>query len=58
VSPMGREFHPEKIGFLLEEREVKAKIRRGGGRTKGPKKRTLADDQRFEIRLEEILLRK
>ena len=58
LSPMGREFHPEKIGFLLEEREVKAKIRRGGGRTKGPKKRTLEDDQRFEVRLEEILLRK
>jgi len=58
LSPMGREFHPEKIGFLLEEREVKAKIRRGGGRTRGPKKRTSADDQRFETRLEEILLRK
>jgi len=58
ASPMGKEFHPEKIGFLLEEREVKAKIRRGGGRTKGPKKRTLADDQRFEICLEKILLRK
>jgi len=57
LSPMGREFDPEKIGFLLEEREVKAKIRRGGGRTRGPKKRTLADDWRFEVRLEEILLR-
>jgi uncharacterized protein YaiI (UPF0178 family) len=58
LSPMGREFDPEKIGFLLEEREVKAKIRRSGGRTKGPKKRTSADDHRFEVRLEEILLRK
>ncbi len=58
LSPMGREFDPEKIGFLLEEREVKAKFRRGGGRTKGPKKRTSADDRRFEVRLEEILLRK
>lgn len=58
LSPMGREFRPEKIGFLLEEREVKAKFRRGGGRTKGPKKRTLEDDQRFEVCLERILLRK
>ncbi|HMK77484.1 MAG TPA: DUF188 domain-containing protein [Thermodesulfobacteriota bacterium] len=58
LNPTGREFHPEKMGFLLEEREVKAKIRRGGGRTKGPKKRTLAENQRFEIRLEEILLRR
>jgi hypothetical protein len=57
LSPMGREFDPEKIGFLLEEREVKAKIRRGGGRTRGPKKRKSADDWRFEVRLEEILLR-
>ena len=58
LSPMGREFRPEKIGFLLEEREVKAKFRREGGRTKGPKKRQLEDDRRFEIRLEQILLRK
>jgi uncharacterized protein YaiI (UPF0178 family) len=58
LSPMGREFRTEKIGFLLEEREVKAKFRRGGGRTKGPKKRTSGDDRRFEIRLEQILLRK
>jgi uncharacterized protein YaiI (UPF0178 family) len=58
LSPMGREFDPEKIGFLLEEREVKAKIRRGGGKTRGPKKRTSADDRRFETRLEEILSRK
>ena len=58
LSSMGRQFRPEQIGFLLEEREVKAKIRRGGGRTKGPKKRTSEDDQRFESCLERILLRK
>jgi hypothetical protein len=58
LSPMGSEFRPEQMGFLLEEREVKAKIRRGGGRTKGPKKRTLEDDRRFESCLEKILLRK
>lgn len=58
LSPMGREFRTEKIEFLLEAREVKAKFRRGGGRTKGPKKRTLEDDQRFEFCLEQILLRK
>ena len=58
LSPMGREFRPERMEFLLEEREVKAKFRRGGGRTKGPKKRTLADDRRFESSLEKILLRK
>jgi uncharacterized protein YaiI (UPF0178 family) len=58
LSPMGKEFRPEKMEFLLEEREIKAKLRRGGGRTKGPKKRTLEDDHRFESCLEKILLRK
>ena len=58
LSPMGREFRSEKIGFLLEEREVKAKFRRGGGRTKGPKKRTSEDDGRFDLSLEKILLQR
>ena len=58
LNPTGREFHPEKIEFLLEEREVKAKFRRGGGKTRGPKKRTLEDDRKFELYLEKILLRK
>jgi uncharacterized protein YaiI (UPF0178 family) len=58
LSPMGREFHPQKMDFLLEEREIKAKFRRGGGRTKGPKKRTSENDRQFEFCLEKILLRK
>ena len=58
LSPGGREYRSEKMEFLLEEREVKAKFRREGGRTKGPKKRKLEDDRRFEFCLEKILLRK
>jgi uncharacterized protein YaiI (UPF0178 family) len=58
LSPMGKEFRSEKMEFLLEEREIKAKLRRGGGRMKGPKKRILEDDRRFESCLEKILLRK
>jgi len=58
LSPMGKEFRSGKMEFLLEEREIKAKLRRGGGRMKGPKKRTLEDDRRFESCLEKILLRK
>lgn len=57
LSPSGREFRSDKIEFLLEEREVKAKLRRSGVRTKGPKKRTFEDDQRFEVCLERILLK-
>jgi uncharacterized protein YaiI (UPF0178 family) len=58
LSPMGKEFRSEKIEFLLEEREASAKFRRRGGRTKGPRKRTLEDDRRFESSLERILLQK
>src|SRR4030042_3209867 len=57
LSPSGREFRSDKIEFLLEEREVKAKLRRSGKRTKGPKKRTSEDDHRFEISLERILMK-
>ncbi|NLL21995.1 MAG: DUF188 domain-containing protein, partial [Firmicutes bacterium] len=47
LSPDGGEFQPDNIDFLLEERELKAKYRRSGGRTKGPKKRTGDNDRRF-----------
>jgi len=55
ISPIGRVFSNENIDFLLEEREVKAKLRRSGGRTKGPSKRTMQEDIRFHERLEGIL---
>ncbi len=55
LSPGGREFRPEDMEFLLEEREIKARHRRGGGRTKGPKKRTREDDARFEKQLELVI---
>jgi len=55
LSPSGREYRPDRIEFLLEEREIKAKTRRAGGRTKGPKKRTRADDERFEACLLRII---
>lgn len=57
LSPAGVEYKSGKMDFLLEEREVKAKLRRGGGRTKGPKKRSAADDSRFQEILESILNR-
>ena len=57
LNPAGIEYKSDKMDFLLEEREVKAKLRRGGGRTKGPKKRSSADDVRFQEILESILKR-
>ncbi|HVJ48804.1 YaiI/YqxD family protein [Desulfitobacterium sp.] len=47
MGPKGQEYRTETIDFLLEERELKAKFRRSGGRTKGPKKRTDEDDLAF-----------
>ncbi len=57
LSPTGREFRPDRIEFLLEEREIKARRRRAGGRTKGPKKRIDEDDRRFEASLEQVIVR-
>ncbi len=55
LSPTGRVYRKDTICFLLEERELKAKFRRGGGRTKGPKKRTAADDMNFKKNLYRLL---
>ncbi len=55
LSPDGREYQPENMDFLLEERELKARYRRSGGRTKGPKKRTVKNDLKFKEALESII---
>ena len=55
LSPAGREYLPDRMTFMLEEREMKARFRRSGGRTRGPKKRTSEDDRRFESSLKRIL---
>jgi uncharacterized protein YaiI (UPF0178 family) len=58
LSPTGIEYRQDRIEFLLEEREIKAKIRRSGGKAKGPKKKMASDDRRFERCLEQILSQK
>jgi uncharacterized protein YaiI (UPF0178 family) len=55
LSPVGRIFRENTIDFLLEEREIKARFRRGGGRTRGPKKRTAEDDLNFKKSLYYLL---
>lgn len=55
LSPAGRRYKDSKIDFLLEERNIKFRHRRGGGRMKGPKKRTAEEDSRFETALERLL---
>ncbi len=55
LSPNGREYRPENIDFLLEERAMKAKYRRSGGRTRGPRKRTVKNDLNFLKVLDEMI---
>lgn len=58
LGPSGQEYTPQNIDFLLAERDIKAKFRRSGGRTPGPKKRNIDQDARFAASLEEILRKK
>jgi uncharacterized protein YaiI (UPF0178 family) len=48
INQDGMVYTNDNIDELLTRRYVGQKIRRGGGRTKGPKKRTKGDDERFE----------
>ena len=51
VNQNGLVFTDDNIDKLLMERHIGQKIRRGGGKTKGPPKRTKEDDERFEAAL-------
>lgn len=55
LNPSGIQYDTNNMDFLLEEREMKAKLRRSGGRTKGPKKRVQKNDLRFRDILANIL---
>ena len=55
VNQNGLIFTDDNIDKLLMERHIGQKVRRGGGRTKGPSKRTKEDDIRFEISFEKLL---
>ena len=56
VGPDGRVFEDDTIEFMLETRDTLAKVRRNGGRTKGPKKRTGEDDVRFTAALKKLIV--
>ena len=51
----GRIYDDGNIDSLLGMRHVAAKVRRGGGRLKGPAKRTREQDEQFAAALESIL---
>lgn len=54
ISQNGWEYTSENIGQLLEFRYTSQKIRRAGGRLKGPKKRQKENDEKFEQALTEL----
>ena len=56
LNQNGLIFTDENMDKLLMERYIGQKIRRGGGRTKGPAKRTKEDDIRFETAFEQLLI--
>ncbi|MBO8138291.1 MAG: YaiI/YqxD family protein [Desulfotomaculum sp.] len=55
ISPVGKIYNQEKMDFLLEEREIKAKQRRAGEKVKGPHRRTKKDDEHFARSLKNLL---
>lgn len=55
ISPRGRIYSPEQIDLLLEERNLLAKYRNSGGRTKGPSKHSKVDDRIFEANLVKLI---
>ncbi|MCH3962735.1 MAG: YaiI/YqxD family protein [Clostridium sp.] len=55
VSPRGYIYDDKNIDKLLFERHISSKVRRRGGKTPNPKKRTLEDDKRLEKSLERLI---
>jgi len=57
INQNGLIFTDDNIDRLLLERHLGKALRRGGGRTKGPAKRTKADDAKFEYAFQTLLTR-
>jgi len=57
LSPRGTMFTNDNIDRLLEERHHSAKVRRSGGRTKGPRPFTKEDRDKFLHVLTKVLSR-
>lgn len=55
LSPRGLIFNEDNINSLLMQRHMSAKIRRGGGKTKGPSPFTRTDQENFHKALLKLL---
>mgnify|MGYP002547800493 CR=1 FL=1 len=51
----GHIIAPEDVDRLLEERYMAGKLRRAGGRVRGPKKRTAEQDRCFDAALQALI---
>ncbi|HSI68373.1 MAG TPA: YaiI/YqxD family protein [Planococcus sp. (in: firmicutes)] len=56
IDQNGRIYSEENIDQLLHGRHVAKKIRQGGGRMKGPKKRRAEDNEKFKESLAQLLI--
>lgn len=57
LNPSGHMYTEDNIDRLLEKRHLNQRIRRGGGKTLNPRKRTSEDDKRLLKNLEYLLLK-
>jgi uncharacterized protein YaiI (UPF0178 family) len=55
LSPKGYSYTDKNIDRLLEERHISQRIRRGGGKTTNPKKRSKEDEIRLIVNLKKII---
>ena len=55
LHQLGYEYTSENMDGLLEQRYFSAKVRKSGGRTKGPKAFTQADREKFKENLVKLI---
>lgn len=55
ISQNGLVYTNDNIDRLLFERHLGQKVRRSGGKTSGPRKRTKEDDERFEAAFRSLI---
>lgn len=58
INPKGYIYSEKNIDRLLEERHISQKIRKAGGRTPNPKKRSKEDEERLINNLKKLICRR
>lgn len=55
IHPTGKIYNSQNIDVLLMKRHINAKVRRGGGKIQGPKKRKAIDVERLRSNLIKLI---